>query len=231
MAGHVDVYLEIGTKRTFAGALDWPGWCRSGRDEASALRALVEAGPRYARVVEAAGHRLQIPRGEGDLRVVERLPGGSSTDFGAPDAVPSADRQPLDAAELARLQALLRACWQAFDVAAAAAEGKELRRGPRGGGRDLAGIVQHVLGADRGYVSRLAWKLQPDSAAHPAEALAHARRAMLEALAAATAGKLPERGPRGGKLWPPRYFVRRAAWHELDHAWELEDRVLEVSQG
>ena len=23
----------------------------------------------------------------------------------------------------------------------------------------------------------------------------------------------------------PRYFVRRAAWHVLDHAWELEDRA------
>ena len=27
----MDVYLEVGQKRTFAGALDWPGWCRSGR--------------------------------------------------------------------------------------------------------------------------------------------------------------------------------------------------------
>jgi hypothetical protein len=26
-------------------------------------------------------------------------------------------------------------------------------------------------------------------------------------------------------LWPPRYFMRRAAWHILDHAWEIEDRA------
>jgi hypothetical protein len=25
--------------------------------------------------------------------------------------------------------------------------------------------------------------------------------------------------------WPPRYVVRRAAWHVLDHAWEIEDRI------
>jgi hypothetical protein len=25
--------------------------------------------------------------------------------------------------------------------------------------------------------------------------------------------------------WTPRYFVRRMAWHELDHAWEIEARV------
>ena len=28
-----DVYLELGTKRVFACALEWPGWCRGGRDE------------------------------------------------------------------------------------------------------------------------------------------------------------------------------------------------------
>jgi hypothetical protein len=36
--GKVDVVLEIGKKRTFAVALDWPGWTRRGRDEESALR-------------------------------------------------------------------------------------------------------------------------------------------------------------------------------------------------
>lgn len=36
----MDVYLEIGKKRTFASALDWPGWCRSAPDEAAALHNL-----------------------------------------------------------------------------------------------------------------------------------------------------------------------------------------------
>jgi hypothetical protein len=35
---------------------------------------------------------------------------------------------------------------------------------------------------------------------------------------------LPAAGPRGGKIWSVRYFVRRTAWHALDHAWEIEDR-------
>jgi hypothetical protein len=35
---------------------------------------------------------------------------------------------------------------------------------------------------------------------------------------------MPKQGPRGGKLWQPRYFVRRSAWHILDHVWEIEDR-------
>ena len=42
------VYLERGDKRTFAGALDWPGWSRSGRDDEQALEALLAYAPRYA---------------------------------------------------------------------------------------------------------------------------------------------------------------------------------------
>jgi hypothetical protein len=31
--------------------------------------------------------------------------------------------------------------------------------------------------------------------------------------------------PLGGKRWPSRYAARRIAWHALDHAWEIEDRI------
>jgi hypothetical protein len=40
MAASTPVYPEVGSRRTFAGALDWPGWCRSGRKEELALEAL-----------------------------------------------------------------------------------------------------------------------------------------------------------------------------------------------
>ncbi len=46
-ADKFDVYLEIGKKRTIAGAIEWPGWCRVGRDEDTALQALFDYGPRY----------------------------------------------------------------------------------------------------------------------------------------------------------------------------------------
>ncbi|MGH2773763.1 MAG: hypothetical protein ACRDIU_11590 [Actinomycetota bacterium] len=36
----VKVFVENGSKRVFAGAVDWPGWCRSGKDEQEALEAL-----------------------------------------------------------------------------------------------------------------------------------------------------------------------------------------------
>jgi hypothetical protein len=222
----IDVYLEIGQKRTFAGAIDWPGWCRAGRDEAAALQALFDYGPRYARILHAAKIRFRSPAAASVFAVVERLDGNTSTDFGAPDIAPSSDTRPVDETELRRLQTLLQAYWQAFDAAVQAAEGKELRKGPRGGGRDLVPIVRHVLGAEAGYLSRLAWKVKQSEEEDLTEELGRTRQAVLEALAAAAHGETPEHGPRGGVIWTPRYFVRRVAWHVLDHLWEIEDRVV-----
>jgi len=223
-ANEIPVYLEVGQKRVFAGALDWPGWCRAGRDEAAALAALFDHGPRYARAVASSGLGFVAPEALASLVVAERLPGSSGTDFGAPSAQPDADTRPFGEAELARSQAVLTAIWQTFDATAGAAVGRELRKGPRGGGRELDSIVEHVRGADEAYLARLAWK-RP-KADDPAAAHALVRRAMFDALAAAMRGELPERGPRGGSIWRPRFFVRYVAWHTLDHAWEIEDRVI-----
>jgi hypothetical protein len=221
----IEVYLEIGKKRTFAGALDWPGWCRVARDEQAALQALVDYAPRYARALHAASLGFEPPAGTAAFAVVERLAGTTTTDFGAPDIAPSSDARPLDDAELARLQALLKACWQAFDAAVQAAAGRQLRKGPRGGGRDVEGIARHVQGAEEGYLARLAWKREKREGEDLRAQFEATRRAALSALAAAARGELPERGPRGGTIWSPRYFVRRVAWHVLDHAWEIEDRA------
>ncbi len=49
-----DVVLECGTKRTFASAVDWPGWCRPARTELDALAALLEYGPKYLRCLRMA---------------------------------------------------------------------------------------------------------------------------------------------------------------------------------
>ncbi len=223
----IEVYLEIGQKRTFAGASDWPGWCRSGGDEESALQTLFDYGPRYTRVLRAARLGFRAPANTSAFIVIERLEGNATTDFGAPAVAPSSDTRPVSDAELRRFQTLLKACWRAFDAAARTARGKELRRGPRGGGRDLEGIIQHVLGSDAGYLAQLGWKLKQGEgeADDPDEELDRTRQAILKALASATRGELPTAGPRGGVRWTPRYFVRRVAWHVLDHVWEIEDRV------
>jgi hypothetical protein len=253
----VDVYLELAAKRTFAGAFDWPGWCRSGRDETSALQALLDYAPRYAIVMRLAHLRFDPPAELASLTVVERLKGDSTTDFGAPGGIPASDTGAMDEAELQRLRSMLKACRRVFDETVEAARHRTLRSGPRGGGRDLAKMVGHVLEAQRAYVAKLGWKAPLDATQArnvrrspnnegqwgvPAHILATGAEkavigymwgsinedqwnAALEALSASARGELPTRGPRGGLHWPPRYFVRRAAWHVLDHTWEIEDRL------
>lgn len=222
----IAVYLEVGAKRTIAGALSWPGWCRVARDEAGALQALVAYAPRYERLLGAAGIAFAAPASPASLAVVERLAGGSGTDYGVPELAPVDDARPMDEGALREAERMLRACWQAFDAAAEAAVGKTLRVGPRGGGRDLNGMVDHVVSAERSYVAQLGWRWEQPPPEDLAERAQQVRGAALLALAAAARDELPKRGPRGGVSWTPRYFVRRAAWHVLDHAWELEDRTV-----
>ncbi|MCI0635658.1 MAG: hypothetical protein L0206_17340 [Actinobacteria bacterium] len=216
------VYLEIGTKRIFAGAVDWPGWARSGRDEASALEALLAYAPRYAQVVGRSRLGFELPSSASAVRVVERLTGNATTDFGAPDVPTSTDGEPIDAVEHERLEKILKACWRAFDKAVEAAEGRELRKGPRGGGRSVEKIVDHVVEAEgAGYLSRIGWKVPKGP---EAERISRERTTVLKALETVARDGVPP-DPRGGRRWPPRYFVRRSAWHVLDHAWEIEDRI------
>lgn len=223
---NINVFLEIGKKKIFAGAVDWPGWCRSGGDEDKALQALLHYGLRYAQVLHNKGIKFQVPADASDFEVTERHEGNVTTDFGAPVVVPDADREPIGQTEFEQFERMLQACWQAFDGAVKQATGKELRKGPRGGGRDLDKIIEHVLEADRGYLTRLAWKHKKESGENQREELTRTRGAIIEALEVTVKGSLPERGPRGGIIWPARYFIRRVAWHVLDHTWEIEDRIL-----
>jgi hypothetical protein len=219
----IPVALEVGRRRVFASALEWPGWSRSGRDEEAALAALVAYAGRYRGALGNLARGLRPPREASAFRVMERLEGDATTDFGAPGKAPAFDDAPLEAAELRRLERILLACWAAFDRAVEGARGKELRTGPRGGGRELRAIVDHVLGADRSYLTSLgARSARRDE---PVEREPHVA-AVLELLRLRVRGDPPPRTPRSGRLWSPRYFVRRSAWHLLDHAWEIEDRAI-----
>lgn len=215
----IPVYLEIANRRTFAGAIDWPGWARSGRTEADALEALLAYAPRYARLVGA--HRgFEEPKDTSAFEVVERLRGGATTEFGAPGEIPKADGRALDVTELERQLALMTAAWTALDRAARAARGATLRKGPRGGGRPLLKILEHVMGAETGYLAKLGERYRGG-----ADDMAEMRRAERAAVTAAARYE-PLPNPNAvKKRWSPRYFVRRATWHILDHAWEIEDRA------
>lgn len=222
----IELYLESGNRRVFAGALDWPGWCRAGRDRDSALEALLQYGPRYAAVVHDAGLPFSPPVVRDRLLVREQLTGNATTDFGAPNTVPECDtRKTLTAAEKQRYVALLQAAWRRFDRAVEQAEGKTLNTGPRGGGRDLEKIVRHVLESDGAYLSQLAVRHNLAPELPLAEMLAERRRAIVQMLSRAQQGELPDSRPRGGAVWTPHIFIRRVLWHLLDHLWEIEDRA------
>ncbi len=209
------ITLEEMPRRTFATAVDWPGWSRSGKTEQDARLALAAYAPRYAIVAAMAGHELR----QEDLAfdVVERNEGSSGTEFGVPSRPSETDGRPLTAEEANRRADLVAAAWAVFDRTAAGAP-EELRKGPRGGGRNTSKVVAHVTDADRAYADVMGIKVgpfDPDDAA----AIAAMRDAMLEVLRAARDG-----APIAGRRWPPRYAAHRIAWHALDHAWEIEDR-------
>jgi len=220
----IAVYLEAAPKRTFAGALEWPGWCRSGRDEASALQALFDYAPRYQRALREARLDFEPPEVPSVFQIAERLTGNATTDFGAPAVAPARDSDPLEAADIGRFERILRAGWRAFDTARRLAIGRTLRKGPRGGGRELEAMLEHLIGSDTSYLASLGWKLRLNERDHPETRLDQTRQALLGALEAAAGGTLQAQGPRGGVRWTARYFVRRVAWHTFDHAWEIEDR-------
>jgi len=114
-----------------------------------------------------------------------------------------------------RYSAVLVASWDYFDQVVRGAPA-ELRKGPRGGGRDRDRIAEHVLDADLIYARKLGIKAStstPDGAT-----VTGLRAAVCRVLAQ------PDTWQTGDKGWPPRYYVRRAAWHLLDHAWEIQDR-------
>lgn len=101
--------LEIGSRRVFASAIEWPGWSRSGRDEPAALESLLAYGPRYAHALDSSGLGFQPPSELSAFKIVERLEGNATTDFGAPDIPPSADQLPIDQADVRRFGKLLEA--------------------------------------------------------------------------------------------------------------------------
>lgn len=217
----IQVALEVGAKRVFAVAVGWPGWARSGRDEDAALRALTEHAPRYAAAIGEPG----VAEDAG-YDVVARLTGGSGTDFGVPSVELPDEARPLTGQELVRARRMLEAAWAAFDAAAAAAAGKRLRTGPRGGGRSLGKLTDHVLEAEEAYLTQLGRRRPKPPATGTPERMRQVRAAALATLEALGRGDEPDDPSGVRRRWPPRYFVRRSAWHALDHAWELEDRTL-----
>ena len=214
--GRIRIAEEVGAKKTFAWAIDWPGWARSGKTAEDAREALLAYVSRYAVVVRAA--RLEMPAIDGHLDIVDSVTGGVGTDFGVPSAITDADRRRVTAAEAERLAALVKASWDVFDRVAAKVPAS-LRKGPRGGGRDRDRMIGHVIEADHAYARELGIRL-PEPHVGETTAIDVERDAVLALL-----GRPSDGGPLADRKWTQRYAARRIAWHALDHAWEMEDRA------
>jgi hypothetical protein len=218
----IAVCLEVSSKQAFASALDWPGWGRPGPDEGAALEAIARYAERYRPVAGKA--RVSFPSTLA-FDIVERMPGGPTTAFAAPECrrpfpqvTADAERAGVTAAEAGRMVGLVTATWATFDAIVATSPA-ELRKGPRGGGRDREELVDHVIRAETAYARKLGVKLK-QPAIHDTAEIEELREAI-----AAVLGVPSEGSPAVPGGWTPRFAARRIAWHVLEHAWEMQDRT------
>jgi len=208
-------------KRAVAFALDWPGWSRGAKTAEEALETLESYRARYRPVVALAQMAREFDDA-GTLEIVEDKVGTPSTDFWAISFSPAAvETEPMDEAVLERGIALLRACWTFFDDVAARVS-PEMRKGPRGGGRDRDRIVSHVIRVESEDFARKVGLRIPEGAAVPPEARREYRDDYVAAIRAYNAGEGPERM----RSWNLPFLIRHSAYHTLDHAWEMEDKDL-----
>ena len=153
----VAVCLEVTPEQAVASALDWPGRCRAGRDEGGALEALGRYAGRYAPV---AGHaHVSFPAAVA-FDVVERVPGGPTTAFAAPECrrpfpqiTADAERATVTPAAALCLAGLVAAAWVTFDEITAASTA-ELRKGPPAAAGDPGQLISHVIGAGGAWSSK-----------------------------------------------------------------------------
>jgi hypothetical protein len=210
-------------KKAVAFAVDWPGWSRGAKDPDLALEVLESYRDRYRPIAVAAGRAKEFDAA-GDLDVVEDRVGPGSTDFWGISFAPSAlEVEPMDDDELDRKIGLLQACWDHFDATAARVSA-EMRKGPRGGGRDRQRIIRHTIRTEsEDFAKRLGLRIPEEGALTP-EGLRDHRRTYVATMREYNAGE----GKRM-KSWNLPFLIRHSAFHMMDHAWEMEDKDLTES--
>jgi phytoene dehydrogenase-like protein len=208
-----DIYLELAGKKAVAWSLEWPGWCRVRSNEEAAVQALIDYEPRYRLIAQRAG----LDFAPGDLVVVERLPGDGNTAWGMPSVIAPVETQPIEAATMQRYVALLRAAWDMLEEVVATSPA-ELRKGPRGGGRDRDEVWRHVVEAERVYARRIGVQHKPFDV-NDKNILGAMQEEIIAVLGMASTSEPPVAG-----RWNASYAIRRIAWHVTDHIWEIEDR-------
>jgi hypothetical protein len=219
----VRTVVEHGTKdkRSAAFSLDWPGWSRGAKTVELALETLESYRDRYRPVADLAGMSHAFDAA-GPLEIVEDKVGTGSTDFWGISFSPSStEHGPMGEAEFDRAIALLRAAWTYFDGVAARVS-PDMRKGPRGGGRDRDRIISHTIRIEsEDFATRVGLRI-PEGAALTPEGLRQHRETYVEAMRRYNAGEFE----RPMKSWTLPFLIRHSAFHTLDHAWEMEDKDL-----
>jgi hypothetical protein len=207
-------------KKAVSFALDWPGWSRGAKTPELAVAMLRSYRERYRPVAVAAGLAAEFDE-EGPLETVEDRIGTGSTDFwGISFSSSATETDPMSAEELDRKVLLLQACWAYFDDVAARVSA-ELRKGPRGGGRDRQQIIRHTVRTEsEDFARRLGLRI-PEEAALTPDGLRTHRTSYVEAMRAYNAGE-----GRRMRTWTLPFLIRHSAYHVMDHAWEMEDKDL-----
>jgi hypothetical protein len=208
-------------KRSVAFSLDWPGWSRGAKTAELALETLESYRERYRPVASLAGLSREFAA-VGPLEVVEDRVGTGSTDFWGISFSPSATEQgPMSVADLERGITLLRACWAFFDGVAERVS-PEMRKGPRGGGRDRDRIIRHTIRTESEDFAKQVGLRVPEGAALTPDGLRQHRETYVAAMRAYNAGEVARRM----RSWTLPFLIRHSAFHTLDHAWEMEDKDL-----
>jgi hypothetical protein len=213
-------------KRAVAFSLDWPGWSRGAKTPELALETLESYRERYRPIADLAGMAGEFDAG-GPLEVVEDRVGTGSTDFWAISFSPSStEHGPLTDAELERGITILQACWAFFDGVAARVS-PEMRKGPRGGGRDRNRIIRHTIRTEsEDFAKQVGLRIPEEAALTPAGLKTH-RTDYVAAMRAYNAGEVEKRM----RSWTLPFLIRHSAFHTLDHAWEMEDKDLTGEDG
>jgi hypothetical protein len=219
----VRTVVEHGTKdkRSVAFSLDWPGWSRGAKTAAIALETLESYRERYRPIASLAGMAAEFDTA-GPLEIVEDRVGTGSTDFWGISFSPSSTEQgEMSQAELDRKLTLLQASWAFFDGVVARVS-PEMRKGPRGGGRNRHRIFRHTVRTESEDFAKQVGLRIPEEAALTPEGLRQHRETYLAAMRAYNAGKVE----RKMRSWTLPFLIRHSAFHTLDHAWEMEDKDL-----
>jgi hypothetical protein len=213
-------------KKSVAFSLDWPGWNRGAKTAELALETLEAYRERYRQIAVLAGMAEEFDTA-GPLEVVEDRVGPGSVDFWGISFSPSSTEQgPLTEVEFERAITLLRASWTFFDGVAARVS-EEMRKGPRGGGRDRTRIIRHTIRTESEDFAKQVGLRIPEEGALTPEGLLQHRATYVEAMRAYNGGKVERRM----RSWSLPFLIRHSAFHTLDHAWEMEDKDLSGEGG